>query len=328
MSIKVATQVVLDAVRRFPNLPDRTLARHLIMTHSLLFDNDIEKARDRVRYFRGRKGEKNKDVVQKAHPLLLKDHKILIPKSLSKKRTNYLLKSGTWLVLSDLHIPCHEIAPIEAAIQNGKAEGIDGIFINGDLQDCTSLSYWPTLKRDFNSEIEAVIDFFDYLKQEFPGIPIVYKPANHELRLQSHYIAYSPELATSPLAAMETLFDFESRGVEYLDYYQLVMAGKLPILHGHELRNISRAVNPARGLYLRTKTFSACSHCHTTSEHTSKNVHGEILTCWSFGCLCDLEPDWNPYGNDWNWGFGIVNVEKDGNFEVINRRILPNGKVV
>ena len=33
-------------------------------------------------------------------------------------------------------------------------------------------------------------------------------------------------------------------------------------------------------------------------------------------------------GNNWNWGFAFVNVEEDGNFEVTNRRILSNGKVV
>ena len=57
------------------------------------------------------------------------------------------------------------------------------------------------------------------------------------------------------------------------------------------------------------------------------NVFDELLTTWSFGCLCDLHPDWNPFGN-WNWGFAFVNIEEDGNFEVVNRRILSSGKVV
>lgn len=32
--------------------------------------------------------------------------------------------------------------------------------------------------------------------------------------------------------------------------------------------------------------------------------------------------------SNWNWGFALVNVEKNGDFEVENRRILPSGKVV
>ena len=94
------------------------------------------------------------------------------------------------------------------------------------------------------------------------------------------------------------------------------------------MQNLNRTVNPARGLFLRAKTFSACSHCHTTSEHSTRDINDLMITTWSFGCLCDLSPDWNPIGNDWNWGFALINVEKDNNFEVENRRILSSGRVV
>jgi hypothetical protein len=126
---------------------------------------------------------------------------------------------------------------------------------------------------------------------------------------------------------METILGLEYRDIEFLDYLQLVMAGKLPILHGHEVPNISRTVNPARGLFQHTKTWAMCSHCHTTSQHPAKDIYGTLLTTWSTGCLCDLSPDYNPFGNNWNWGFALVNVEKNGDFEVENKRILPSGKV-
>jgi hypothetical protein len=34
------------------------------------------------------------------------------------------------------------------------------------------------------------------------------------------------------------------------------------------------------------------------------------------------------YGSNWNWGFSLVNVEENGDFEVENKRILDSGKVV
>lgn len=83
----------------------------------------------------------------------------------------------------------------------------------------------------------------------------------------------------------------------------------------------------ARGLFLKTKTFAACAHGHSTSEHSVRDINDVMLTTWSFGCLSDLHPDWNPF-SDWNWGFAIINVEANGFFEVENRRILSNGKVV
>jgi len=319
-------EVVKDAVRRFNHLPNRTIAKHLLHTHGGLWDNDLEKIRQRVRYVRGQHGERNRDII--ADKSLFVNGPIKIPETWRRIRKPYHLDPGLWLVLSDIHVPFHEPKPIEAAIQAGQAEQIDGIFFNGDIQECQSLSYWPTARKDFNREVELTIDFLDFIQCEFPDKPIVYKPGNHEYRLPRFFMAQAAELALSPLAAMETVMDFEGRGIEFLDYHQLVMAGDLPIIHGHEVQSISRAVNPARGLFLRTKTFAACSHCHSTSQHTPKDIHGNLLTTWSFGCLCNLEPEWNPLGNDWNHGFGFVNVEKDGNFEVINRRILPTGKVV
>lgn len=320
-------EIVLEAVRRFNHLPSRTIASHILNVYGDLFDNDIEIIRSRVRYYRGSKGDKSRKEAH-AHRELFTSSPVKMPETWRSVRTSYDLKPGLWLVLSDIHVPFHEPKPLEAAIQTGLAEKVDGIFFNGDIQDCAALSFWPTAKRDFNREIEAVIDLFDWMREEFPKQHIVYKPGNHEYRLPRYFVKNAPELATSPLAAMETVLGFEQRNIEFLDYFQIVHAGKLPIIHGHEVPAITRAVNPARGLFLRTKTFSACSHCHSTSEHSPRNINNELLTTWSFGCLCNLSPDYSPYGNDWNWGFALVNVEKNGDFEVTNRRVLPNGKVV
>ena len=320
------SQIVKDTVRRFQHLPNRTIAQFLINEYGELFDNDIEKARDSVRYYTGKRGEHNRN--NSADKSLFRtDEKIKMPQTWRKVRTPYNLPVGSWLVLSDIHIPFHEPKPLEAAIQWGQANKVDGIFLNGDILDCAAVSYWPTAKRDFNKEIEAGIDFFDFLRKEFPKSKIVYKPGNHEYRLPRLFVSKVPELCETPYAAMETVMGFEQRGVEFLDYHQIVKAGKLPILHGHELPNIQRTVSPARGLFLRTKNFAACSHCHTTSEFTTRDIQDNIITTWSFGCLCDLSPDYNPLGNDWNWGAALINIEKDGDFDIENKRILPNGKL-
>lgn len=321
------SEIVIDACRRFSHLPTRTIVSHLLNTYGALFDNDPEKIRDSVRYYRGQKGEAKREAAHN-HQDLFKVGSVKLPPTWRSVRTSYALPPGLWLVMSDVHVPFHEPKPLEAAVQAGQAEKVDGILLNGDIQDCAALSFWPTARRDFNREIESVIDFLDWLRQSFPKAKIVYKPGNHEYRLPRYFVKNAPELATSPLAAMETVLGFEERQIEFLDYFQIVMAGKLPIIHGHEVPAIIRSVNPARGLFLRTKTFSACSHCHSTSEHSPVDIHGELLTTWSFGCLCNLSPDYSPYGNNWNWGFALVNVEKDGNFEVVNRRILDSGKVV
>jgi predicted phosphodiesterase len=325
------SRIVKEAIRRFFYLGNKTIARHLIETYPELFLNkngkvDIEVARMACRYYTGKLGIENLKVLKDKS--LVRDTPTKLPQTWSKERPPYKLDIGLWLILSDIHIPFHENKPLEAAIQNGQAENVDGIFLNGDAWEAQALSFWPQTKRDFNKELEAFIDFLDVLQESFPDKPIVYKPGNHEYRLPSYFISHAPELVGTPVDAMERVLGFEERNIEFLDFYQLVYAGKLPILHGHEVKNIQSVVNPARGLFQKTLTFAACGHCHRTSSHSEVNLKGDDLTCHSFGCLCNLSPDWWPYCNKWNWGFGLVNVEKNGDFEVINRRILPSGQVV
>jgi predicted phosphodiesterase len=326
MGHPLKSEKVKEALRRFPNLPLRTLARYLLDTNGGLWDNDLDKIRDVVRYWAGKQGTNNR--LRASDKSLFRDANVPLPPTWRTKRTPYQMPHGLWLILSDLHVPFHEQVPLEAAVSAGQAEKVDGVFFNGDFQDCAAISYWPTAKRDWNAEVEATTDTLDWLRHEFPDQTFIYKPGNHEYRLPRYFVSKAPDLAESPLAAMETVLDFESRDIEFLDYFQIVQFGKLPVIHGHEIRNINKSVNPARGLYLKAKTFAACSHCHSTSMHTPRTIYGDLLTTWSFGCLCDLNPDYNPYGTDWNWGFALINVEKNGNFEVINRRILKNGKVV
>jgi len=329
MAIKSSTayrrNLVKDTVRRFYHLPALTIARHLVANYGPEFDHDLEQARTAVRYVLGKSGAKNRDKTKDKE--LFRDTVVPMPKTWRKPRVPYHLDPGLWLILSDIHIPFHEPDPLEAAIEWGQANNVDGVFLNGDCMEQLAMSFWPTAKRDFDSEVELQIDFLDFLRQQFPGKKIIYKPGNHEYRMPQYYVSHAPELATSPLAAMELVLGLEERNIEFLDFYQLVYAGKLPIIHGHEVRNLNTAVNPARGLALKAKTFCACSHCHRTSEHTGRDIIGNVITTWSFGCLCNLSPDFNPYCNDWNWGAGLINIHKGGGFEVENRRIMTSGKL-
>jgi hypothetical protein len=288
------------------------------MQNGEYFDGDYEKIRSSVRYYRGSLGENSRHN---------KKDIITIPRTLRNKRSPYNLNPGLWLLLYDIHVPFHEPKAIEAAIQCGKDKKVTGVLFPGDLQDCASVSHWQsTTKRDFDKELERFIDFLDFIEQEFPTEEKVWLPGNHEYRLDRYYQSKAPELIGMPLQAFDVVLALEQRKITRLEYQQIIMAGKLPIIHGHEFK-VSTAVNPARGLLLKAKTWAMCGHYHRTSEQPGKDLRGTLLTTWSVGCLCDLSPDYNPYGNDWNWGFALVNVEKSGAFEVENRRILPSGKL-
>lgn len=315
--------IIKDALRRFPSWPHMTLAKYILANYGNQFDGSLELVRSRIRYYTGNHGQGNRNKVGQLVP-----RTVVMPKTWRTARERYSLNAGKWLVLGDIHIPFHEPRALDAALEYGKKHGVTGILLNGDAQDCAAISYWPsTMKRDFDKEVEAFIDFLDILKREFPKQEIVYKPGNHEYRLPRLFAQMAPELLGAPLQAMDSVLGLEARGIKLLEYKQIVMAGKLPILHGDEIRGTTRAVNPARGLFLKTKSYALCHHFHTTSEHTSTNIQGTYLTCWSCGCLSDLHPDYSIEGNDWNHGFAVI--EHDGrDFEVFNKRILKNGTVV
>ena len=314
----IPTEIAKKAVDRYQGYPSRTISRIILHQNGEYFDGDLEKIRNLVRYYLGKRGIKSRHNLKE---------KVEIPRTLRNKRTPFHLNPGLWLLLYDLHIPFHEPKPIESAIQFGKDQKVTGILFPGDLQDCAAVSHWQsTSPRKFDKELEMFIDFLDFFESEFPTEEKVWLPGNHEYRLDRYYQSKAPELIGTPLIAFDHILALEQRNIQRLEYQQIVMAGKLPIIHGHEFK-MSTAVNPARGLLLKAKTWAICGHYHKTSEQPGKDLRGTLLTTWSVGCLCDLSPDYSPYGNDWNWGFAIVNVEKNGSFEVRNLRILPNGKV-
>jgi len=325
-------ELVRATLRRFPHVPKKTLAKYLITQYPTLFVNkdgqtDVENARDSIRYYTKAKGM--------PHAKSLSDenycpHEAKFPPSIMPKRTPYIMKPGLWLVMADAHVPFHDVKALECVIEYGQTQKVNGLFLNGDIQDCEAVGFWPVIgKRDFNLEVELTIDFLDFLRNEFKGKPIIWKPGNHEDRLKRYYTNNAPQLANLPEAEMEMILSLESRNIEFLGYKQKVLFGKLPVLHGHELRGgNANLVNPARWLFLKAKTIAMCSHFHRVSKHEERTLNKKDIVTWTTGCLCSLEPDYNPEANNWTHGFSLINLESNGEFEVENRRILENGKII
>ena len=329
MSGKAATKSIIakETLRRFPNAEILSLARYLVMIYPDMYESNIEIARRALRYHAGKSGEiDRRDIRDKS----LFRGQYVMPKSVSLVREPYKLDAGLWAILSDLHIPFHSEEAIDIAFKYIQLIKPVGIFINGDLQDCAALSYWYSpYRRDFVKEVEQMVDFIDFLTSSFPDIKIVWKPGNHEDRLARYYRSNAPLLADLPSSDMENILSLSTRGIRLLERKQKVMAGKLPIFHGHEVRGgNANLVNPARWLFLKTKHSAACSHFHRTSEHAEKDVMGKDMATFIFGCLCSLEPDYNPEANNWNHGFGTIFIESNGNYEVENKKILLSGRVV
>ena len=307
------------------DMPTLKLARIIFKDNNLLF-RDAEHARVALRAIENKLGNKNKHIITKEMPTRPKNPYNL-PESDEAIYQHYDLKAKRLLVLSDIHIPYHNIEALTCAFDFAKGEKPDAILLNGDTLDFFGLSRFSKdpKARSFAHELKTFKEFIDVIKKTF-NAKIYFKIGNHEERYFHFLWMKAHEIVGVEEFELENIIKSRAEGIEIIKDKRIIKAGDLNIIHGHEFGgSVFSPVNIARGLFLRGKVSAMQGHNHQTSEHTESNMNGEITTTWSLGCLSELHPAYLPI-NKWNHGFSIVDID-DKNFEVRNKRIF-NGKVL
>lgn len=314
-----------ELCKKFPNSPDRTLARMLYKEFKTHYANE-DSARTVIRTIRGHMGDlKRKTTVDKSlyKPITNNRNPFELPESNTEERDIWKLPKSIKkvLLLSDLHIPYHNIESVTTALQYGKKEGVDAIFLNGDILDFYQLSFHEKDPRITNiaEEFEKGRQFFKSLRKLFPKAMIYYIPGNHEYRLERYLRVKAPELLDCEEFKIDSLLRVAEYGIHYLKHGTKCYFGKLLVEHGDKMKG-SGGVNPARTLFLRLKRHSICGHFHRTTENVSKVYDGDAIVTYSIGCLCELEPRYLEV-NEHNHGFAIVDMNGD-NFTVSNKKIV------
>jgi hypothetical protein len=135
----------------------------------------------------------------------------------------------------------------------------------------------------------------------------------------------APMLFNDDYFRLPQRLDLKKYSVDFYEQHIVVRAGRLHMLHGHTIvRGFMAPVNAARGVFMRAKSSMIIGHVHSTSNHSETNIKEEPISCWSTGCLCTLAPDYDPHNTKHNVGFAHILVEPNGEFEVINKRIINN----
>lgn len=332
--MKQKTQAHLIAKKvceQFIETPSLTLAKKLFKEHPEVY-TDVEHARKYVRTIRGKSGVKNRKssidkTLHDTKPRSLNPFKL--PKSYAKKRQHIDVKGSKILVLSDVHIPYHDIEALTLAIDTGIQEQCDTIILNGDALDCHMISDFvkDPKKRKFSEELYAMRTFLFELRQAFPNANIYYKEGNHEERYWRYMRVKAPELFDIDAFDFPTLTHCDKNRIIWIDGKSKLNVGGLSIFHGHEFgKQFIPSVNVARGLYMKAKATAMCGHHHQTAEHSERDINGKIITCWGVGCLSELSPDYNPYSK-YNHGFAIITRGVGKDFHVKNYRI-HNGRLL
>jgi predicted phosphodiesterase len=232
------------------------------------------------------------------------------------------------LLIGDIHVPYHNIPALTLALKYGLENEVNTILLNGDIIDFYAISRFEKdpRKRNFGHEVLMTRQFLTTLRQLFPNAAIYYKCGNHDVRYDHYIMRNAPDLLGMNEFSFESLMKLDELNITFIPDKQIIRAGNLTILHGHELgTSVFSPVNIARGLFLRAKDNALCGHHHQASEHSEPNINGKLTTCWSVACLCELHPDYMPI-NKHHHGFAHVKVMDTGEFEVSNYRIV-NGKI-
>lgn len=324
------TSMALKLIRKYPDHPARSLAKRLVEESNNAIT--LEQARSRIRFQLGQCGGKNRRTGNAAakRDARKPGQGASIPKSKAEPWTPYVLDAvGRVGILSDIHVPYHAEIAVEAAVGHLHDVGIDALVLNGDICDFYTISRWikNPKKRDFRGEIDASIQLLSWLRGQFPKIPIVFKAGNHEERWVHWLYQHAPEISDDPKMGLDQWLEFDEHDIEFVGDQRPIMVGNLPVLHGHEKgKGISSPVNQARGAFMRLHHSVLEGHGHRTSGHAESDMWHRETFCWSTGCLCDLTPEYARM-NKWNWGFAVVSVDDEGDFDVDNYRISKKGEI-
>ena len=323
--------VVREYLQKYPKLPTLTIAKLIVKENPTLFSN-LEASRSSVRMHRGElttnatipvsmRSKEEKEEARRFSALPKTDYEKI-------EVFNIPIGNNRILVLNDIHFPYHDEEALSIALNYGIEHKANAIILNGDTIDMYQASRFIRDRRlrDIAGELEITRQFLELLKNEF-NCPIYFKIGNHEDRYENYLKVHAPELIGIDNIKLENILKFGQFGVQLIKSKQLIKPGKLNVLHGHEFgQSVFSPVNAARGLYTRAKASTVIGHHHQTSEHSEKDLADNVVTTWSIGCLCGLSPEYLPF-NKWNHGFGFINVEKNGDFQFRNLRII-NGKAI
>lgn len=332
MSLKV--DIAREYRKQYFDMPTLKLARIMYKHNELVFKS-VEECRDKLRYIEGKVGKVKANRVKNTEFYMTNarpKNPYNLPESYEEKREPFILPKGcnNILLISDLHIPYHNIEAVSLAIEYGIEKKVNTIFINGDLIDNHQVSKFESdpRKRSVKQEFDATKQFLKSLRNAFPEAHIYWLKGNHCIRWEKFLLAKVHEIWDDPYFTLEERLRLNEEKVIMIDDKTLVKAGKLSITHGHHIfKGVFSPVNPARGAFLRAKQSIIVGHLHRASYHPEVDLDGKVIGCWSTGCLCELKPNYSPMVSNSQHGFAHIVVEGNGDYTVKNYQII-NGKIL
>lgn len=181
---QVVGEIVKEYCLKFPKTPTRTLARMIYSENSQVF-KDEEATRSRINYYRRTGGKWARQKLKDTSYMKADDahNPFNLPEPDDSRQVLPFKLPRSWnsaLILSDIHMPYHDLGVLSMAIEYGIKNNIPGVILNGDTMDFFAASKYATdpRKRNLGKEIEQGQEFVKTLSGLFKQR--LWKDGNHE----------------------------------------------------------------------------------------------------------------------------------------------------
>lgn len=220
------------------------------------------------------------------------------------------------LVVSDTHSVYQDKAAVGAMMRVGDALEPDRVCHIGDLLDFYSLSKYekdPQRMREatLEKEVRSVQPLIKWIN-ETSKLPPIYTLGNHEKRLQTHLVHNVPSYYEYAGADIKSLLNLPERWQVY-GYGVVPRLGQLGITHGDTVRTDAGA----SALAQRRKIGGSILHGHT-HRMAAVSFSDSLGEYWAYeiGHLSERQPAYMSHMPNWQQGFAVVSVRRNGEFHV------------
>lgn len=141
-----------------------------------------------------------------------------------------------------------------------------------------------------------------------PNAAVKFLMGNHEDRLR-RYLWKNPAMWGLDVLEISSLLHFEELGISIeRTYEELYIHGVLVLKHGRFVRKDSAYSAKAHLLDEHHSVTVLTGHTHRVGNHNVTGRNG-IVQSWECGCLCRLDPDFDPSPN-WQQAITLIEISE------------------
>jgi predicted phosphodiesterase len=238
-------------------------------------------------------------------------------------------KYGTYLWLSDLHVPYDRRKLIKEILLSPEVQKIDTLILGGDIGQFDVASKWETDKDDMiEFTIDKISELFEVFSSRFKKVYVM--PGNHDAwpqRELNKCIKNGLKRLVQDVSPIQTVIDeLYEKGINNIEYtiQNELMLGNVMFVHPNEyVSTTGQTVIRVADRYLTTnRDLSAVimGHTHNVFSSLYRNI-----AVYETGCTCHIMEYKKKSKIDktlWVPAYGIFTIKSDGNLDLSKSKVV------